>query len=132
MDKFRIEIPEFCLVALVGATSSGKSTFAHKYFKPTEILSSDFFRGMVSDNENDQTVSGEAFDLLYYAANKRLDNMKLTVIDATNIQKSARDKIIQTAKAQNVHAAAIVLNLPEELLQERNKARPDRDGGPGV
>ena len=124
MDKFRIEIPEFCLVALVGATSSGKSTFAHKYFKPTEILSSDFFRGMVSDNENDQTVSGEAFDLLYYVANKRLDNMKLTVIDATNIQKIAREKILQTAKVQNVHAAAIVLDLPEEILQERNKARP--------
>ena len=127
MDKYRIEIPEFCLVALVGATSSGKSTFAHRYFKPTEILSSDFFRGMVSDNENDQTVSGEAFDLLYYAANKRLDNMKLTVIDATNIQKIAREKILQTAKAQNVHTAAIVLDLPEEILQERNRARPDRD-----
>ena len=127
MDKYKIEIPEFCLVALVGATSSGKSTFAHKYFKPTEILSSDFFRGMVSDNENDQTVSGEAFDLLYYAANKRLDNMKLTVIDATNLQKSAREKVLQTAKAQNVHTVAIVLNLPEELLQQRNKQRPDRN-----
>ena len=127
MDKFRIEIPEFCLVALIGATSSGKTTFAHKYFKPTEVLSSDFFRGMVSDDENDQSASAEAFDLLYYAANKRLDNMKLTVIDATNIQKSAREKILQTAKAQNVHTAAIVLDLPEEVLQERNKQRPDRD-----
>ncbi len=127
MDKYKIEIPEFCLVALVGATSSGKTTFAHKYFKPTEVLSSDFFRGMVSDDENDQNFSAEAFDLLYYAANKRLDNMRLTVIDATNIQKSAREKIVQTARAQNVHAAAIVLNLPEELLQQRNKERPDRD-----
>ena len=127
MDRFKIEIPEFCLVALVGATSSGKSTFAHKYFKPTEILSSDFFRGMVCDDENDQTVSAEAFDLLWYAANKRLDNMKLTVIDATNIQKNARERILQTAREQNVHAAAIVLDLPEELLQQRNKQRPDRD-----
>ncbi len=115
------------MVALVGATSSGKSTFAHKYFKPTEVLSSDFFRGMVSDNENDQSVTADAFDLLYYAANKRLDNMKLTVIDATNLQKSAREKVLQTAKAQNVHTAAIVLNLPEELLQQRNKERPDRN-----
>ncbi|MBR6873891.1 MAG: polynucleotide kinase-phosphatase [Ruminococcus sp.] len=127
MDKFRIEIPEFCLVALIGATSSGKSTFAHKYFKPTEVLSSDFFRGMVCDNENDQNVSGEAFDLLWYAANKRLDLMKLTVIDATNIQKTARQQVLQVAKSQNVHTAAIVLNLPEELLQERNKQRPDRN-----
>lgn len=112
---------------MVGATSSGKSSFAKKYFKPTEVLSSDFFRGMVSDDENDQSVSGDAFDLLYYAANKRLSNMKLTVIDATNIQQSARKRILELAKEQNVHAAAIVLNLPESLLQERNKASPDRN-----
>ncbi len=127
MDKFTIEIPEFCLVALVGASSSGKSSFANRHFQPTEVLSSDFFRGMVCDDENSQSVSGDAFDLLYYAANKRLNNMKLTVIDATNIQQSSRKKIIELAREQNVHAAAIVLNLPEELLQERNKARADRN-----
>ena len=127
MDKYRIEIPEFCLVALVGGTSSGKSSFALKHFKPTEVLSSDFFRGMVCDDENSQSVSGDAFDLLYYAANKRLNNMKLTVIDATNIQQSARKQVIDLARAQNVHAAAIVLNLPEEIMQERNKARPERN-----
>ncbi len=127
MDKFTIEIPEFCLVALVGGTSSGKSSFALKHFKPTEVLSSDFFRGMVCDDENSQNVSGEAFDLLYYAANKRLNNRKLTVIDATNIQQSARKKVIDLAREQNVHAAAIVLNLPEEIMLERNQARHDRN-----
>lgn len=127
MDKYRIEIPEFCLVALVGGTSSGKTSFALRHFKPTEVLSSDFFRGMVCDDENSQSVSEDAFDLLYYAANKRLNNMKLTVIDATNIQQSSRKKIIDLAREQNVHAAAIVLNLPEEILQERNKARAERN-----
>ncbi|MBR5372751.1 MAG: polynucleotide kinase-phosphatase [Oscillospiraceae bacterium] len=126
MDKYRIEIPEFCLVALIGGTSSGKTSFAHRFFKPTEVLSSDFFRGMICDDESSQTVSGDAFDLLYYAANKRLDHMKLTVIDATNIQKEARKQVLDLAKEQNVHAAAIVLNLPEEVMQERNKARPER------
>ena len=90
MDKFKIEIPDTCLVAMVGGTSSGKSSFALKHFKPTEVLSSDFFRGMVSDDENDQNASGDAFDLLYYAAEKRLANMKLTVIDATNIRQNDR------------------------------------------
>lgn len=122
----RIEIPEFALVALIGATSSGKTSFARRFFKETEILSSDFFRGMVSDNENDQTVSKEAFDLLFYAANKRLNNMKTTVIDATNVQQNARKQIVDLARAQNVHSVAIVLNLPERVLQERNAARPDR------
>ncbi len=127
MDKFRIEIPEFCLVAMVGGTSSGKTSFALKHFKPTEVLSSDFFRGMVCDDENSQSISGDAFDLLYYAANKRLNNMKLTVIDATNLQQSARKQVVDLAREQNVHAAAIVLNLPEEIMQERNKARSERN-----
>ena len=113
MDKYRIEIPEFCLVAMIGATSSGKTSFALKHFKPTEVLSSDFFRGMVADDENDQSASSDAFDLLYYAANKRLNGMKLTVIDATNIQERARKEILDLAREQNVHAAAIVLNLAE-------------------
>ena len=127
MDKYRIEIPEFCLVAMIGSTSSGKTTFAKKHFKPTEVLSSDFFRGMVCDDENCQSISADAFDLLFYAANKRLSNMKLTVIDATNIQKEDRKKILDLAREQNVHAAAIVLNLPEDILQERNKARQERN-----
>lgn len=127
MDKYRIEIPECCVVAMVGSSSSGKTSFANRHFKSTEVLSSDFFRGMVCDDENSLSVSGDAFDLLYYAANKRLNNMKLTVIDATNVQQSARKQVIELAREQNVHAAAIVLNLPEELLQARNKSRPERN-----
>ena len=122
----RIEIPEFALVAMVGATSSGKSTFAKKHFLPTEILSSDFFRGMISDDENNQKVSKDAFDLLYYAANKRLSMMRTTVIDATNVQPAARKQVIDLARAQNVHSVAIVLNIPERELLARNARRPDR------
>ncbi len=122
----RIEIPEFSLVALVGASSSGKSTFAKKHFLPTEILSSDFFRAMVSDDENDQNVSADAFDLLYTAAGKRLKNMKNVVIDATNFQKKTREDIIRLARNYDVHSAAIVLDIPEKILLERNNARGDR------
>lgn len=122
----RIEIPEFALVAMVGATSSGKTTFANTKFRPTEVLSSDFFRAMISDDENNQNVSREAFDLLFYAAKKRLALMKLTVIDATNLQQSARKQITDLAREQNVHSVAIVLNLPEKVLIERNNARENR------
>ena len=127
MDNYKIELPEFCLVAMIGGTSSGKTSFANRHFLPTEVLSSDFFRGMVCDDENSQDVSADAFDLLYYAAGKRLDHRKLTVIDATNIQTEARKHILALAREQNVHAAAIVLNLPEDLLLKRNKLRPDRN-----
>lgn len=122
----RIEIPEFALIAMVGATSSGKTTFALKHFKKTEVLSSDRFRGIVSDDEDDQSASADAFDLLYYAANKRLNKMRTTVIDATNLHAPDRKKVLDIAREQNVHAVAIVLNLPERILQERNQTRQER------
>ena len=127
MENYKIELPEFCLVAMIGGTSSGKTSFANRHFLPTEVLSSDFFRGMVCDDTNDQNISEDAFDLLYYTANKRLNHRKLTVIDATNLHQETRKQIVSISREQNVHAAAIVLNLPEEILQERNKLRPDRN-----
>lgn len=126
MNKMRIEIPEFALVAMIGASSSGKTTFAHKVFKSTEVLSSDTFRAMVSDDENDQSASKDAFELLFHAAEKRLDRMKMTVIDATNLQKTARQQVLDLARRQNVHAAAIVLDIPEKELMNRNRSRSDR------
>jgi len=125
----KIEIPEPCLIALVGASGSGKSTFAKAHFKPTEILSSDYFRGLVSDDESDQGATPAAFESLYFIANKRLDGGRLTVIDATNVQVPARKKIIELARAQNVLAVAIVLDVPEKTCIERNHQRPDRNVG---
>ena len=126
MDRYKIEIPEFCLVVMIGGSSSGKTTFAHRHFKETEVLSSDAFRAMISDDENDQSISAEAFELLYHAADKRLSNMKLTVIDATNVKPMARKQALDLAKRQNVHAVAIVMNLPLETLLKRNGERKDR------
>jgi protein phosphatase len=122
----RIEIPDFCLVALVGGTSSGKSTFAAKHFMRTEVLSSDFFRGLVADDENAQDASSAAFDALYYIARKRLEAMRLTVIDATNVQSAARRRVIELAGEQNCHPVAIVFNMPERICRERNALRPER------
>jgi protein phosphatase len=128
----RIDVPSLCVVALVGASGSGKSTFAKKIFKPTEVLSSDFFRALVSDDESDQSATAAAFDCLFHVAGKRLDAGKLTVIDATNVQKTAREKIVQLARAQNCHAVAIVLDLPEEICQARNSLRAERNYPPRV
>ncbi|MDR1276908.1 MAG: polynucleotide kinase-phosphatase, partial [Candidatus Accumulibacter sp.] len=127
-----IEIPQLAVVALIGASGSGKSTFARAHFKPTEILSSDFFRGLVSDDENDQAASKDAFDALFYLAGKRLGAGKLTVIDATNVQKEARKDVLDLAREQNCHAIAIVLDMPEALCRARNALRPDRDFGDHV
>lgn len=127
-----ITIPELSLVAMVGASGCGKSTFAGQHFKPTEILSSDFCRGLVSDDENDQSATNDAFELLHYIARKRLAAGHLTVIDTTNVQMEARKPLVALAREYHVLPVAIVLNLPEKLCHERNQSRPDRQFGPHV
>ncbi|MCL2527168.1 MAG: polynucleotide kinase-phosphatase [Defluviitaleaceae bacterium] len=125
----RIEIPELAVVALIGVSGSGKSTFAKQFFKPTEVLSSDYIRALISDDENNLTVNQQTFDTLYYIANQRLNLGLLTVIDATNVQKEARAQVLRLAKEQNCHAVALVLDIPEKLCKERNDNRPDRSFG---
>lgn len=128
----KLTFPELSLIVLIGASGAGKSTFAHKHFKPTEILSSDYFRGLVSDDENDQAATKDAFDVLHYIAAKRLAAGKLTVIDATNVQPESRKSLLNLAKQYHCFAVAIVFNLPELVCHERNKQRPNRQFGSHV
>lgn len=116
----------------MGASGSGKSTFARSHFLPTEIISSDFCRGLVSDDENNQAATQDAFDLLHYIAAKRLASMRLTVIDATNVQVEARKSLLELARTYHTIPVALVLNLPERVCAERNRQRPDRDFGQRV
>jgi protein phosphatase len=127
-----LKIPELALVVLVGPSGSGKSTFARKHFKPTEIVSSDWCRGLVSDDENDLEVTNEAFEVLHFVARKRLALGKLTVIDATNVQPEARKPLVALAREFHCLPVAIVLSLPERLCQDRNAGRPDRQMGAHV
>lgn len=127
-----IHVPGLSLVVLIGASSSGKSTFARKHFKPTEIVSSDQCRGIVSDDENSLSASNDAFDLARYIVAKRLKNGLLTVVDATNVQESARKDWIKLAREYHVLPVAIVVNTPEKICSQRSKVRPDRDLGPHV
>ncbi|MDY7085928.1 MAG: polynucleotide kinase-phosphatase [Actinomycetota bacterium] len=124
-----IEIPELALVALVGISGSGKSTFARTHFKPTQVLSSDFFRGLIADDENDQSASSDAFDALHYIAGKRLAAGRLTVVDATNLQPHGRAELVRVAREHDVLPVAIVLDVPEALAWERTEARADRHFG---
>lgn len=122
----QLTIPELSLVVLIGSSGCGKTTFARKHFKPTEVISSDFCRGLVSDDENNQTVTETAFDLLYDITSKRLQLGRLTVIDATNVQETARKGLVAKAREYHCLPVAIVFNLPEKVCQERNINRTDR------
>ncbi|WP_371544981.1 polynucleotide kinase-phosphatase [Streptomyces sp. NBC_00554] len=121
-----LPVTDLSLVVLIGASGSGKSTFARRHFKPTEIISSDFCRGLVADDENDQSASGDAFDVLHYIAGKRLAAGRRTVVDATNVQQESRKQLIELARQYDVLPIAIVLDVPEEVCAERNAARFDR------
>ena len=127
-----IHLPDACLVVLVGPSGSGKSTFAKAHFLPTEILSSDFFRAMLADDESDQSVSAGAFELLHLAASKRLAYRRTTAIDATNVRTDARKHLLDIARKCGVPAIAIVLNVPPEECHARNQHRVGRSFGPEV
>ncbi|MEV0255032.1 polynucleotide kinase-phosphatase [Streptomyces sp. NPDC050732] len=125
-----LPVTDLSLVVLIGATGSGKSTFAHRHFKATEVISSDFCRGLVADDENDQSASRDAFDVLHYIAGKRLAAGRRTVVDATSVQSDSRKQLIELARQYDVLPIAIVLDVPEEVCAARNAAREDRAGLP--
>jgi protein phosphatase len=128
----KIAVPELTLVLLVGPAGSGKSTFARKHFRPTEILSSDFFRGLVCDDEANQAASKDAFEVLHLLTEKRLARGRLTVIDATNLQPDGRKPLLALSRRYHVQTAAIVFNLPPDLCQRYNEQRPGRTVAPEV
>ena len=124
-----IELPDFALVALIGASGSGKSTFARAHFLPTEVLSSDHFRALVSDDETSQDATADAFDALHHLAAIRLRRRKLVVVDATNVQEGARKPLVELARRYHAVPVAVVLDVPEKVCLARNAARPDRSFG---
>jgi len=127
-----LSIPEFSLVLLVGASGSGKSTFAQRHFLPTEVVSSDSCRGFVSDDENNQEATADAFALLLTMVEIRLRRRRLTVVDATNTRPEDRKRVIEIAWRCHALPVAIVIDPGESICRARNANRSDRQFGPHV
>jgi protein phosphatase len=118
-----IELPDPCLVVLVGAAGSGKSTLAARLFSPEQVLSSDAYRALVSGDEGDQRVTRVAFKILHRDLERRLHSRLTTVVDATNVTSYARRSLLRRAAAHGIPSVAIVLDLPRELVLARNATR---------
>jgi len=127
-----LTIPELALVVLIGPSGSGKSTFAARHFLPTEVISSDYCRALVSDDENDLAATAAAFRVLNAIAGERLRSGRIVVVDATSVQPEARKPLLALARDHDCLAAAIVFDLPEKLCVERNRGRANRNLPSGV
>jgi len=121
-----LRLPRGALVVLIGASGAGKSTFAAAHFQPSQVLSSDAMRALVADDPNDQSATEPAFELLHTLLALRLARARLTVVDATNVERWARERLLAVARRHRRPAAAIVIDLPLEICLERNAARDDR------
>ncbi len=127
-----MRIPDPSLVVLIGVAGSGKSTFAARHFLPTEVVSSDHCRALISDDPANQAATRAAFEVLHLIVAKRLEFLRLAVVDATNVQPHARERLIRLAAEHDLPAIALVLDLPARLCEERDRARPGRQVGPDV
>jgi protein phosphatase len=114
------------LVVLVGASGSGKSTWAAQLFRADQVLSSDAFRELVSGDAADQSATREAFRLLHAAARARLRRGLLCVIDATNLTSGSRRGLLRLAREAGRPTVAVVFDVPLERCLAQNARRAER------
>ncbi len=132
MTPIRIRLEAGAVTGLLGPSGSGKTTFASRHFPRTHVLSSDEMRAIVADDPNDQAATEAAFELLHTALGLRLAARRTSVVDATNVERWARGRLLAIARRASRPALAIVLDLPLEVCLVRNAARPDPRPAPAL
>src|SRR5262245_26297585 len=121
-----LTLPDLSLVLLIGPSGCGKSSFARKHFRPSEVISSDFYRGAVCDDEGNQAASRDAFELVHQVVARRLHWRRFTVVDATNVQADARKPLLELARKYHYLTTAIVFDVDEDTCRRHNQQRPGR------
>ncbi|MFE7268050.1 AAA family ATPase [Streptomyces sp. NPDC057592] len=115
-------IPDDSLVCLIGAAGSGKSTWASTW-PATQVLELDRFRALVSDDAGCQEATADAVLALQTVLEARLARRKMTVVDATNCERSVRANLIATARRHGVPTVALVVSTPVSVCVDRQEGR---------
>ena len=127
-----LSFPPVCLIVLVGASGSGKSTWAARHFRASQIVSSDQCREMVVDNAASQSANDDAFALFHQWIALRLKNRRLTVADSTALKPGARDRLIELAHTARVPVHIVAFDVPLDEAIRRDASRPNRSVGEKV
>ncbi len=122
----KLTIPDPALVLLIGPTGSGKSTFAAANFRPTEIVSTDHLRGLLSNDPADQSASADAFRILNLIVNGRLSRRLTTVVDATSLLAANRTRYRAMAARHDMPVLAIAFDFAAHTYHARNQGRYGR------
>lgn len=111
---------------LVGPAGSGKTTFARRHFRETEVVSSDRCRAMISDDESDMSVSGRAFELFHEILRHRLELGRVAVADSTAVTPRARTELRALARRCGAPVVVLAFDVPLDVCVQRNEARSRR------
>ena len=118
-----MQLPDPALIVLVGASGSGKSTWALARYRSAEVVSSDTLRGIVGSGPNDLDASNDAFSLLEQIVAGRVRRGLTTVVDTVGLDVERRLRHLALAREAGLPAVVVVLDTPERLCRERNAAR---------
>lgn len=111
------------ILVLCGPAACGKSTFAQRHFRPTQIISSDWARALICDDERDQRFNGQAFALVNFLVEQRLAVNRLCVVDSTALTAGARRELLDIAKKYQVPTTLMIFNVQLETCIERDQQR---------
>jgi alkanesulfonate monooxygenase SsuD/methylene tetrahydromethanopterin reductase-like flavin-dependent oxidoreductase (luciferase family)/predicted kinase len=108
---------------LVGASGSGKSTWATEHYRAAETVSSDALRAVVGSGEADLDASADAFALLDQIVAARLRRGLTVVVDTLGLDPAARLRLLEAGRAAGMPCAAVLFATPPAVCRARNSQR---------
>ena len=129
--RTELQPSQTALVVLIGASGAGKTTLAGTW-SPTQVVSLDQLRGVMSDDCGAQSATADAVAALHLIVDRRLARGLTTVVDATSVFAKDRAVLLDAARRHGMPAIAVVVDTPLPVCLERQKTRPQSRRVPDV